>query len=113
MKTKSLVVAAMCLGFATAAHADPIEGTWKRPNGVLVAFAKCGAKFCATAKTGPHAGKSVGSFTPSGAGYKGSLTDLSADKTYTGKASISGGTLKMSGCVVLGLICKTESWARQ
>jgi uncharacterized protein (DUF2147 family) len=112
MAYRSIIVLAALLGLAAAAHADPIEGSWKRPNGVIVAFAKCGAKFCATAKTGPNAGKSVGVLAASGKGYKGSLTDPSAGKTYTGSASVAGSTLKMSGCV-LGFLCKNESWARQ
>jgi uncharacterized protein (DUF2147 family) len=113
MTLKFFIVPATFLALATAAQADPIEGTWKRPNGNVVAFSKCGAKFCATAKTGPNAGKSVGSMAANGAGYKGTLSDPAAGKSYTGKASVSGGTLRVSGCVLGGLICKSENWARQ
>ncbi len=113
MTFKLFIIPAAFLGFAAAAQADPIEGNWKRPNGNLVAFSKCGAKFCATAKTGPNAGKSVGSMAINGAGYKGNLADPAAGKSYTGKASISGATLKVSGCVLGGLICKSENWAKQ
>ncbi len=48
-----------------------------------------------------------------GGRYKGTLTDLAENKTYKGKASVNGGTMKLSGCVAGGLICKTESWAKQ
>lgn len=99
--------------FATSAFADPIEGTWKRPNGILVKFSSCGGGFCATAASGPHAGGSAGKLSPSGGGkYSGSLTDLESGKTYTGSGSISGSTLRVSGCV-LGFLCKSENWSRQ
>jgi uncharacterized protein (DUF2147 family) len=112
MKARTALVLAAFSAMTTQALSDPIEGTWKRPTGVIVAFAKCGAKFCATAKTGPNAGKSVGTLAATAKGYKGSLTDPTAGKTYSGTASISGGTLKVSGCV-LGFLCKSENWARQ
>jgi uncharacterized protein (DUF2147 family) len=108
-----LIVPATFLALAQVAAADPIEGSWKRPNGGVVAFSKCGAKFCATAKTAPYSGKSAGALAANGEGYKGSLIELSTGKTYSGKASITGATLKVSGCVLGGLICKSENWARQ
>jgi uncharacterized protein (DUF2147 family) len=113
MTLKLFIVPATFLALSAAAQADPIEGSWKRPSGVIVAFAKCGAKFCATAKTGPNAGKSVGSLAANGKGYAGTLTDPSAGKSYTGKATIAGGALKVSGCVLGGLVCKSENWAKQ
>jgi uncharacterized protein (DUF2147 family) len=105
---------AMSLVFTTAAMADPIEASWKRPNGIIVKFAACGASFCATAMSGPNAGKSAGKMAANGAGsYKGSLTDLETNKTYSGKASVSGSTLTVAGCVLGGLFCKSEKWSRQ
>jgi uncharacterized protein (DUF2147 family) len=108
-------LAALALGLATtAASADAIEGTWKRPNGHLVKFAACGSAFCATAISGPHAGGNAGKLSPAGGSkYAGSLTDLDSNKTYTGKGSISGSTLTVSGCVLGGLLCRSESWTRQ
>ncbi|TIU33013.1 MAG: DUF2147 domain-containing protein, partial [Mesorhizobium sp.] len=38
------------------------------------------------------------------------ITDPETDKTYSGKATISGASLKMSGCVLGGLICKSQTW---
>ena len=64
-------------------------------------------------QTGPNAGKSAGKLAAIGGNkYKGTLTDLENNKTYSGKGSISGGTLTVSGCV-LGFLCRSESWARQ
>jgi uncharacterized protein (DUF2147 family) len=94
--------AVVLLGFAASAQAaDPIAGKWKRPNGIIVQFSPCGAGFCASPLPGPNAGKD-----------KGTLTDLEKNKTYTGKGSISGSTLTVSGCV-LAILCRSESWTRQ
>jgi uncharacterized protein (DUF2147 family) len=113
MTLKPIFMLAAIICLPSMALADPIEGSWKRPNGNVVVFAKCGAKFCATAKTGPNAGKSVGTLAAAGGGYKGTLSDPAAGKTYTGKATVSGGTMKMSGCVLGGLLCRGENWTKQ
>ncbi len=112
--TRNLALATLAFGLLTStAIADPIEGNWKRPNGIIVKFAPCGDGFCATAVTGPHAGGSAGKLSPSNAGkYAGTLTDLESNKTYSGKGAINGATLTVSGCV-LGLFCRSEAWARQ
>ena len=114
MTLRFAIFAASLTMFATSAMADPIEGMWKRPNGILVKFAACGSSFCATAESGPHAGGNAGKLAPAGAGkYAGTLTDLEASKTYSGKGSISGSTLTVAGCILGGLFCKSEAWTRQ
>jgi uncharacterized protein (DUF2147 family) len=45
--------------------------------------------------------------------YKGKITDPADDKTYSGKASLSGSAMRMSGCVFGGLICKSQAWNKQ
>ena len=110
-----LVAAVMALPlFSGLAFADDIEGMWKRPNGILVSIHKCGAEFCVTAASGAHKGESAGKMAASGGGkYAGTLTDLEASKTYSGKGALAGDSLTMSGCVLGGLFCKGENWARQ
>ena len=99
---------------APAFSAEPIEGTWKRnSNGALVKFAPCGGGYCGTVQSGEHKGKSIGKMSGSGGKYTGSLTDVAENKTYKGKASISGNVMKLSGCVAGGLICKGENWTKQ
>ena len=99
---------------AGAAIADPIEGTWKRPNGVLVKIAACGTDFCVTGASGPHAGESGGKLTPGGGGkYAGALISPDNGKSITAKVSIAGAALAFTGCAAGGMMCKTESWARQ
>lgn len=110
------LITAVVLTVAFAAPtiaAEPIEGLWKRQTGTILKFAPCGAAFCAIVQNGEHKGKQAGSMSGTGARYKGTLTDLSENKTYKGKASVSGNTMKLSGCVAGGLICKTETWTRQ
>lgn len=108
-----LIGLAAAASFSLPASAASLAGKWKRPNGVIVQFAPCGSGFCATALTGPNAGKSVGKLSPAGDNsFKGSLTDPSAGKTYKGTATLSGGSLNMQGCVVWPL-CKSETWSKQ
>jgi uncharacterized protein (DUF2147 family) len=107
------LVAAFLTISVVSANADPIAGNWKRPNGIIVRFSPCGGGFCASPITGPNAGKSAGKLTPTGNGkYAGTLTDLEKNKTYSGKGSINGTTLTVSGCI-LGFLCRSESWTRQ
>jgi uncharacterized protein (DUF2147 family) len=106
-------VTLMLLTGPSAMAADPIEGNWKTKSGETALIATCGgSNFCITLKTGEHAGRQIGKMTNAGGTYKGKITDPSNDKTYTGKATLDGSTLKMSGCVLAGLICRSENWQK-
>jgi uncharacterized protein (DUF2147 family) len=95
------------------ARADPIEGNWKTESGETAAIGACGGAFCITLKTGEYAGKAIGQMTASGDGkYAGSVTKPQNNKTYSGKATLSGNSLKLSGCVLGGLICESQTWSR-
>lgn len=110
---KFILAAAATIAFTSAAFADPIEGNWKTESGSTAAIAKCGGGFCITLKSGEHKGKQIGTFSSSGgSSYAGKITDPNNDKTYSGKASLSGNSLKMSGCVLGGLICRSQNWQR-
>jgi uncharacterized protein (DUF2147 family) len=110
-------VAGILLAFAVAAPAiaaEPIEGVWKRPNGTMIQYsASGGGKFCGTVLNNEYKGKSIGCMNGSGADYKGTVNKLDEGKTYSGKAHVSGGTMKLSGCALMGLVCKSENLARQ
>ena len=109
----SSMVFAAAMVLAGTALADPIEGNWKTQSGETAAIGGCGSAFCITLKTGKHAGKQIGKMTAGGEGnYAGSITDPAEDKTYKGKAKLSGSALKMSGCVFGGLICKSQNWSK-
>ena len=96
-----------------AAHADPIEGDWRTEAGSTAAIGACGSGYCITLKSGVHAGKRIGTFRADGGNrYSGRITDPSNDRTYTGKATLAGKSLKMQGCVLGGLICRSQNWSR-
>ena len=112
MIRKLLLSATLLLCTSFAAQADMIEADWTRPNGTVVTFKKCGAAYCAIVKTGKFAGQKAGSMSGKDGSYRGTLTDLEAKKTYKGKAKITGNRASMAGCVLGGLICKTEIWVK-
>jgi uncharacterized protein (DUF2147 family) len=97
---------------AGIAYADPIEGNWKTEAGSTARISACGGGFCIKLISGSHSGKQIGKMSAAGSGYTGTITDPATDKTYKGKASIAGSLLKMSGCVLGGLICKSQNWNR-
>ena len=105
----SLALAATVM-MAGAAWADPIEGNWKTQAGSTAEIAGS-STFSITLKSGKFAGKTIGSLKAAGDNkYVGNITDPANDKTYSGKATLSGTALKMSGCVLGGLICKSQTW---
>jgi uncharacterized protein (DUF2147 family) len=112
MYRKIAVVAAATLFMTVGAFADPIAGNWKTDSGETAAITG-GGPFSITLKTGKYAGKNIGSMSAAGNGrYTGTITDPANDKKYKGKAQIAGTTLKMSGCVAGGLICRTQNWKK-
>ncbi|WP_136658620.1 DUF2147 domain-containing protein [Nitratireductor sp. XY-223] len=98
----------------TALAADPIVGNWRTQSGETAAIAPCGGgNFCVTLKTGTYAGATIGTLANAGGRYRGKITDPETDRTYTGKASITGSQMKMQGCVLGGLICQAQTWTRK
>ncbi len=117
---------------ASAAFAADPSGTWLSESGkTKVHIAPCGVAFCGTIVwvagpqqndvNNPNAAKHVrplvGStmiyeMKPDGDSYKGALYDYTSGKTYTGKLKANGDTLELSGCVLGGLICRSENWSR-
>jgi uncharacterized protein (DUF2147 family) len=113
MKMRKLLLAAAVVFAAGAAYADDIEGNWRTQAGSNARISGCGGAFCIKLTSGEHAGKQIGKMTPGGGGkYSGEITDPADDKTYTGRATLSGNVLKMKGCVFGGLICKSQTWNR-
>lgn len=119
------LMAALVLAAGTA-QADPVVGTWKTQvdDGAYahVQFAPCGAKLCGKIvrtfnSSGEYKSANIGKqlvwdMEASGSGsYKnGKIWQPSTDKVYKSKMSLSGNTLKVSGCV--GPICKKQTWSR-
>lgn len=111
---------------ATAALADPVEGTWQtQPDDGAYAHVKmapCGGAICGTiVRTfkdgGEYKSANIGrqlvwDMQASGGGAygNGKIWQPSTDKVYKSKMSLSGSTLNVSGCV--GPICKKQTWSR-
>ena len=113
MLRRIVLTLGLCALMTGAALADPIEGNWKTTDGDTAAIAGCGGRFCITLKTGEYAGRKIGQMNASGGGsYEGEITKPSNGKTYSGKAKLSGNSLKLSGCVLGGLICESQTWGR-
>lgn len=112
LKTALLTIGLSAL-LAGAALADPIEGNWKTKTGETAAIGGCGGAFCITLKSGEYSGQQIGKLSATGGGsYEGSITKPSTGKTYSGKASLSGNSLKLKGCVLGGLLCESQTWSR-
>lgn len=124
---KKFAIAAIIGLFAGAASADPIEGLWQtQPDeGAFahVQIAPCGGAFCGTITRtfkdkaefkSPNIGKQIViDMAPQGDGnYKGKVLRPADNKIYNGKASVSGSSMKLAGCVAGGLICKNQTWAK-
>ncbi len=109
-------IAAVASG-SVSAHAAP-EGVWLRPStggkvqsftcrgglGLKVVASKTKAFIgetimCGAGQTGPNA-------------YQGSLRHLEQGQTFTGKVEFIGRIMRLSGCIMGGLVCQTEDWRR-
>jgi uncharacterized protein (DUF2147 family) len=113
IRKSALAAAALAMVAMPAIAAEPIEGTWQRPNGTLIRYAANGGEFCGTVLTGEYEGQSIGCMSGSGANYKGKVNKLDEGKTYNGKATVNGNSLSLAGCVMGGIICKSENLTRQ
>jgi uncharacterized protein (DUF2147 family) len=131
---KSPILAAFgLLLLAGAAHAqapDP-SGTYLSESGeTRVRIARCGQAYCGTiisiqgqAKdvNNPDANlkdrdlvgvQMISDIQPSGQGFTGQLYNYKDGKTYTGKMTFAGKSMQLSGCVLGGLICRSQTWAK-
>jgi uncharacterized protein (DUF2147 family) len=105
---------------AKACLAEEIMGTWESVEGAMrVKFEPCGEATCgdiAWVKPGADARAKLGQHL---------FFDMrpDAEKSWTGKAaydgsvyfsriSMEGTDLRTSGCVMSGLLCKSEIWRR-
>lgn len=107
--------------FSAPAFAQDATGTWLRDSGASrVRISPCGDALCGHItwlkdKDGPaKVGQRVFyGMKPSGAGnWSGSAFNPEDGKTYSGKMSLSGGTLTTAGCAMGGMICKSTTWTK-
>lgn len=126
MKNLFVTLVAM-IGFAGAAFADPLEGSWRTEvdDGAYayVTIAPCGAAYCGViAQTfnasGEYQSENLGrqiviNMAPvGGTAYEGQVWRPSNNKVYLGKMDLLGDTVQLRGCVAGGLICSSQTWTR-
>jgi uncharacterized protein (DUF2147 family) len=132
---KSAIPAALGLllltGAAQAQSSDP-SGTYLSESGeTRVRIAKCGTSYCGIIVSVQGEAKDVNNpdpaqrgrnlvgvrmisnIQPSGDGFTGQLYNYKDGKTYTGKMNFRGGNaMELSGCVLGGLICRSQTWKK-
>ena len=121
IKKLSALLGAMSMAFvmSTAAQADSPNGTWLRAKvGTEISVYDCkeglGMKVAKAKKAGT-VGKEIvcGAKAVSKTKWKGNLLNLEDGQKYSGHFElIDANTLKVSGCVLGGVVCKTEKWTR-
>ena len=127
MKTIALAAAAL-MALATAALADPLEGTWRtiadeNGNSGLIQVAPCGAALCGTLirafdasgaeVSTPNIGRLIISETVAegGGAYRGKVYSPDRDQTYNSRLQLNGNSLAVQGCV-LGICRDGGTWTR-
>lgn len=121
MSMRKWSVMAMAAAFlacgSPVAEAGP-EGVWLRPStgGKLRAFpcrGGLGLKVVAS-KTQAFVGETImcGARQVGANAYEGQLRHLEQGGVYLGKVQILGRIMRLSGCIMNGLVCRTEDWRR-
>lgn len=113
----SAIGLALSFGAATTAMAASPNGTWKRSNGALVKVFNCGGGIGMKVIKSPSPkkrGKTImcGAKKTGANKWQGSLLNLDDGQRYSGYVTLSGNSLKLSGCVLGGLVCKSDTWRR-
>ena len=133
MKTLILLglAAATTLALASPAAANDPRGTWRSQSGeTRVRFADCGGQICGTIVSSAQArddknedaslrgrslvGVRVITMRPNGANaWQGTLYNFQDGKTYNGRMTMpAANSMSLSGCVLGGLICRSQTWTR-
>ena len=122
------MAAALTVAFAAQAIATSIEGRWKNPIGsAVIEIAPCGGYMCGkvvwasergqreVAKNRPRiVGTTVlTGLRPLGNRWAGKLYIPDDNITVSARLQpIDAGHLKLTGCALAGLICRTQMWTR-
>ncbi len=111
-------LAAGFLVASSAAYAASPYGTWLRPsNGAHVKVFKCGGGIgmrVTKSKTPSKVGKTImcGAKKTGANTWTGNLLNLDDGQTYSGKVKVNGNSMSLSGCILGGIICKSDNWRR-
>ena len=126
------ILASLALASPALAQGQEPTGTYLSETGdTRVRIARCGGAYCGTIvavrgetkdvnnpdpalKTRNLVGvRMISDIRPSGDGFEGSLYNYKDGRTYSGRMSFSAGNaMQLSGCVLGGLICRTQTWTR-
>lgn len=118
-KFLTLAVAAAALAFTgtfqVAEAASPLGKTYKSDTGRLIKVSSCGGGLgmkIVKAKKKSNVGKRImcGAKKTGANKWSGTILNVDDGKKYSGSATLNGKTLAVSGCVLGGLICKTQNW---
>lgn len=131
MKSLTLAVGLALLTGAAHAQAQDPSGTYLSESGeTRVRIAKCGQAYCGTIISVQGEPKDVNNpdsslkgrslvgiqmisdIRPSGEGFTGQLYNYKDGRTYSGKMTFVGKSMQLSGCVLGGLICRSQTWAK-
>jgi len=131
MKT-SLALAVLASLIALPAAAQSPTGTFVSQSGdTRVRFADCGGQICGTIvavrgqttdeknentalRNRALVGIRMITMRPTGANaWQGSLYNFQDGKTYSGRMSMpDANSMSLSGCVLGGLVCRSQTWTR-
>lgn len=133
MKTIALAGAALAIGLATApALAQSPIGTFVSQSGdTRVRFSDCGGQICGTIvsvrgqstdsknenaalRSRSLVGVRMITMRSNGANsWQGTLYNFQDGKTYNGRMTMpSANAMSLSGCVLGGMICRSQTWTR-
>ncbi|MFD1331483.1 DUF2147 domain-containing protein [Methylopila musalis] len=133
--TAYAALAALLILGPSGARADP-AGQWSTPK-ARVTISDCGGGFCATVtalkepndeagrpkldRNNPDKAKQsrpivgltiLSGMRPSGDQWLGQIYNPEDGRTYKAYVTEQGATLKVQGCALGGLVCKTQVWKR-
>lgn len=117
---KTLIASALALAMLTGAAQADVSGTWRSQSGkTQVRIAPAGGGYVGTIvatsvrSACSAAGTRMISMRGSGREFAGQLVNPENCKTYKGKLQVlDDNRLKLSGCVVGGLFCRSQVWTR-
>lgn len=128
MPATIVLPAFLLLAAAQPASRAPIEGLWKNPIGsAIISIAPCGSQLCgkvvwASARGRREVAKTTSQIVgttvltgvkPSGSGWAGRLFIPDDNIHVSAKLQLlSSRELKLTGCGLVGLICRSQIWTR-
>jgi uncharacterized protein (DUF2147 family) len=128
MRSIPASIAFLALTAAQPAPRSPIEGQWKNPIGsAIIAITPCGGALCGKVVWASRRGQREASPGTSHVVGTTVLTGVRRDgDRWTGTLFIpddnvhvaaklqlvSAGQLKLTGCAVMGLFCRSQLWTR-